>query len=106
MVVKLVALAAIASILVGGAAKPSLRAVDLQPLTVRGVGFKQYERVKLLVAVPAQVTTRNVRANVRGRFTVVLRADIDRCDSAVVQARGARGSRATLQLDALDCASP
>jgi hypothetical protein len=106
--VKLVALAAIASLLAGGAgaAKPSLRAVDLQPLTVRGVGFKQYERVKLLVAVPAQVTTRNVRANVRGRFTVVLRANIDRCDSAVVQARGARGSRATLQLDALDCASP
>ena len=103
---KLVALAAVVSILAGGAAKPSLRAVDLQPLTVRGVGFKQYERVKLLVAVPAQVTTRNVRANVRGRFTVVLRADIDRCDSAVVQARGARGSRATLQLDALDCVSP
>ena len=103
---KLVALAAIASILAGGAAKPTLRAVDLQPLTVRGAGFKQQERVKLLIALPTGATTRNVRAGVRGRFTVVLAARLDRCDSAVVQARGARGSRATLQLDALDCASP
>ena len=106
MVVKLIALAAIASILAGGAAKPSLRALDLQPLTVRGSGFKQQERVKLLVSLPTRATTRNVRADVRGRFRVVLATRLDRCDSAVVQARGARGSRATLQLDALDCVSP
>ena len=106
MAVKLVALAAVVSLLAGGAVKPTLRAVDLEPLTVRGIGFKQRERVKLLVSLPAHASTRNVRADVRGRFTVVLPARLDRCDSAVVQARGARGSRATLQLDALDCASP
>jgi hypothetical protein len=104
--VKLLALAAVVSVITGGAAAPSLRAVDLQPLTVRGVGFKQQERVKLLVSLPTHAATRLVRADARGRFRITFSTRLDRCDSAVVQARGARGSRATLQLDALDCASP
>lgn len=106
MTVRLIALAAVVSVVTGGAATPSLRAVDLRPLTVRGVGFKQQERVKLLVSLPTHAATRLVRADARGRFRITFSTRLDRCDSAVVQARGARGSRATLQLDALDCTSP
>ena len=106
MAVKLAVIGTVVALLAGGAVKPSLRAVDLEPLTVRGIGFKQRERVKLLVALPGHASTRSTRADARGRFTVVLASRLDRCESAVVQARGARGSRATLQLDALDCVSP
>jgi len=71
-----------------------------------GLGFRATERVTLLVAVPPVVKTTKLRANARGRFRVVFRVKVGRCDAAVVQAIGARGSRATFQHDALDCAEP
>jgi hypothetical protein len=90
----------------GGAARPALRPLDLAPLTLAGSGFRANERVTLLVAVPPVVKTTKLRANARGRFRIVFRVKVGRCDAAVVQAIGARGSRATFQHDALHCAEP
>ena len=89
-----------------GATKPTLRAVDLDPLTLTGNGFRANERVRLLVAAPPVVKSRLVRAGARGRFRVAFAVKVGRCDSVVVQAIGLRGSRATFQHDALDCAAP
>jgi hypothetical protein len=102
--VKLLALIGIA-LVSGTAAKPALRPVDLDPLTLSGSGFHANERVKLLVS-PAVGSPRTVRAGVRGRFRVVFRLTVGRCDSVVVQAIGARGSRATFHREAPDCSSP
>jgi hypothetical protein len=103
--VKLLALIGIA-LVSGGAAKPALRPLDLDPLTLSATGFRANERVKLLLSAPPVSSTRTVRAGVRGRFRVVFRIGVGRCDSVVVQAIGARGSRATFHRDAPDCASP
>ena len=90
----------------GGAAKPTLQPLDLDPLTLRATNFRANERVKLLVSAPAFVSSRTVRAGERGRFRVVFRIAVGRCDSVVVQAIGARGSRATFRRDAPDCIEP
>jgi hypothetical protein len=90
----------------GGAARPALRPLDLDPLTLAGSGFRKNERVTLLVAAPPVVNSTRIRANARGRFRVVFRVAVGRCDAAVVQAIGGRGSRATYQHDTLDCATP
>ena len=103
--VKILALVGIA-LVSGGAAKPALRPVDLDPLTLSATGFRANERVKLLISAPPVVSSRTVRAGVRGRFRVVFRIAVGRCDSVVVQAIGARGSRATFQRDAPDCIEP
>jgi hypothetical protein len=102
--VKLLALVGIA-LVSGGAAKPTLRPVDFDPLTLSATGFRANERVKLLVSAPAAVSSRTVRAD-RGRFRVVFRVAVGRCDSVVVQAIGARGSRAKFQRDAPNCIEP
>ena len=103
--VKLLALLGIA-LVSGGAAKPALRPVDLDPLTLSATGFRANERVKLLLSAPPVSSSRTVRAGVRGRFRVVFRIAVGRCDSVVVQAIGARGSRATFRRDAPDCVEP
>jgi hypothetical protein len=102
---KLLALIGIA-LVSGGAAKPALRPVDLDPLTLRATNFRANERVKLLFSAPPVSSTRVVRAGPRGGFRVVYRVAVGRCDSVVVQAIGARGSRATFQRDAPDCIEP
>jgi hypothetical protein len=90
----------------GGTARPALRPLDLNPLTLAGSGFRANERVTLLVAVPPVVKTTKLRANARGRFRIVFRVKVGRCDAAVVQAIGARGSRATYQHTTAGCAQP
>ena len=90
----------------GGAAKPALRPLDLDPLTLRGTSFKPNERVKLLLSAPPVVRSKSVRAGERGRFRVVFAVRPGRCDAVVVQAIGARGSRATFRRDAPDCIEP
>ena len=102
---KLLALVGIA-LVSGGAAKPALRPVDFDPLTLSATGFRANERVRLLVSAPAVVSSRTVRATDRGRFRVVFRFAVRRCDSVVVQAIGARGSRAAFHRDAPDCIEP
>jgi hypothetical protein len=90
----------------GGTARPVLRPLSLQPLAVQGLRFRANERVTLLLASEGVASKRIVRAGVRGRFTVRYALRVDRCTSYTVQAIGSRGSRATLQGDALDCMEP
>ena len=60
----------------GGAARPTLRPLDLDPLTLAGSGFRANERVTLLVAAPPVVKSTKVRANARGRFRIVFRVRV------------------------------
>jgi hypothetical protein len=80
----------------------SLRIVQLKPLTVAGRSFKPNEKVKL-IATSEGVAVKAVRADARGRFTARLALVSVQCLSTVVQAFGARGSRAYTSLDAVDC---
>ena len=93
-------------LLTGASARPALRPLDLNPLTLAGSGFRANERVTLLVAARTLVKSTKVRSNALGRFRIVFRVKVGRCDAAVVQAIGARGSRATYQHDVLECAQP
>jgi len=83
--------------------RPALRITDLAPLTVRGANFRPGERVKLLVNAGTPIT-RAVRAGARGRFVARLgvRLDASAC-SAVVQAIGAAGSRALVDMARPGC---
>jgi hypothetical protein len=101
-----VALALVASTTALGAAdarNPSLRITDLSPLTVQGANFKPRERVKLLVNVGMPLS-RAVRAGSRGRFVARLGVHVDAgACSAVVQAIGAAGSRALVDIARPGC---
>ncbi len=101
-----VALALVASTTALGASearRPALRITDLAPLTVRGANFQPGERVKLLVNAGTPLS-RSVRAGSRGRFVARLgvRVDAGVC-SAVVQAIGAAGSRALVDMTRPGC---
>ena len=99
---------AVAALVAGGtsAPKPALRPLDLDPLTLRGTSFKPGERVKLLLSASPVVRSKVVRAGELGRFRVVFNVAPGRCDSVVVQAIGARGSRATFRRDTPNCIEP
>jgi hypothetical protein len=94
-----------ASSAAGGAEakRPTLRITDFAPLTVRGENFKAGERVKLLVNA-GKPLMRSARAGEQGRFVVRLGARVDpgAC-STVVQAIGAAGSRAMVDLSRTGC---
>jgi hypothetical protein len=100
-----VALLATSTTALGGsdARRPALRITDLAPLTVRGTNFRPGERVKLLVNAGTPVV-RAVRAGERGRFVARLgvRLEASSC-SAAVQAIGAAGSRALVDLARPGC---
>lgn len=83
--------------------RPALRITDLSPLTVRGANFRPGERVKLLVNAVTPLS-RSVRAGSRGRFVARLgvRVDASVC-SVVVQAIGAAGSRAMVDMARPGC---
>jgi hypothetical protein len=86
--------------------RPLLRALDLQPLVVRGTAFRPYERVKLILSADVAVG-RTLKASVNGRFTTRFRTvSVGRCEGFVLQAFGSRGSRATLERLAPDCMEP
>ncbi len=105
--------AAVAALMLSGSASfaaapahPALRALALQPLVVRGTGFRPFERVKLFLSAggPASRTARATRGG-----TFVTRfpgVEIGRCESFVLQAIGSRGSRAELDRLAPDCNEP
>jgi hypothetical protein len=100
--VRVAVLAAIVAVLVSAAAawgaldarRPTLRVVDLSPLTVRGSNFAPGERVKLLVNAGGPLV-RAAKAGPRGGFLKRLgvRVDPTGC-GVVVQAIGRAGSRA------------
>lgn len=78
---------------------PSLAVVSQQPLVVRGVGFRAGERVKLLVTVGGRAApTGAARASASGRFTARLGSGVGPADAVVVQAIGAGGSRAMVDV--------
>lgn len=98
----LLAAAAAATALTVGAeaqptARPTLRAIDESPFTVRGTGFVPGERVTVVVAA-RDTWRRIVTAGQLGGFTAVFRAaSIDSCQPFYVRATGDRGSRAVLR---------
>jgi hypothetical protein len=83
------------------AKRPTLRIVDLSPLTVRGTNFKAAERVKLLVNAGGPIS-KSVKAGPRGGFLVRLGVRANGC-GVVVQAIGARGSRAMVDMTRPGC---
>jgi hypothetical protein len=86
----------------GDARRPALRIVDLAPLTVRGTSFGPRERVTLLVNAGKPIRKR-VLAGPRGGFTVRLGVRVEGCTAVVVQAIGARGSRAMVDVTRPGC---
>lgn len=98
---------ALAAALPGAApARPALRVLDLEPLTVRGVRFEPRERVRLTVTHTTGVTSgKYVRARWSGRFTAFFSTlEVDRCAGGLTaRARGQLGSRATAKLPQLQC---
>jgi hypothetical protein len=71
---RLVALLLVALVLPVGAAlavspAPSLRLVDVAPLTLQGSGFRGGEAVRVRLSVRALAETRTLRSDAGGRFT-------------------------------------
>lgn len=83
--------------------RPRLVLADLQPLVVTGTGFRAGERVRLIVSAN-RVVERTVRAGATGRLRTTFGFGIGRCDPVVVQAFGARGSRAHVDVTQTACA--
>jgi len=87
-------------------ARPTLRALDYQPLVVRGTGFRRFERVKLLLSADG-AASRTVKATRSGTFVARFPGvELGRCGRFVLQAIGSRGSRAELARLAPDCTEP
>jgi hypothetical protein len=82
---------------------PMLRIVSDRPFVVVGSGFRSHERVKLLVSASSPLV-RSVRAGSLGRFRIALDLVVSHCGGVVVQALGARGTRATVDRAGPDCA--
>jgi hypothetical protein len=86
----------------------SLRAIDLQPLIVRGIGVEPGERVRLILSSAAEQRWRTTVATPRGSLTMGFGVSIGGCGRFTVQAFGSRGSRARLfpTRTQIDCVSP
>jgi hypothetical protein len=85
---------------------PALRLVTAQPLTVRGMHFKPYERVRVTQHVEMNKRSKLVRATSTGTFKVTFAVPmaIDPCLQSVrVTAVGLRGSEAALKLPQRAC---
>ena len=83
-----------------GSGNASLRLLDRDPLTVRGLGFKSRERVRVSAYVPG-LTRTTIRATATGTFRAVFSAiTLDRCSQVRVVATGtaAQGSQAVLKI--------
>jgi hypothetical protein len=90
---------------IDAAGKPRLEIVRTVPLTIRGLGFRAGERVRVL-ATGQGADTRRVTTTPAGAFTLRLRVRVGRCTPLVVQAVGAAGSRAMIDRPTLDCIDP
>jgi hypothetical protein len=99
-------LAMFAAVFVGGvlgvctasAKSPALLTLQARdPVTIRGVGFRPAERVRVSLVQPGALKV--VRAGRGGTFLVVFPSGgTGRCDLVRVVALGGSGSRATLKL--------
>jgi hypothetical protein len=76
---------------------PSLRLVDLVPVTFRGAGFARLEQVRVALSRNGRTTVRRARSSTSGTFRVSFGLlALDPCRGAiVVRATGGLGSRAT-----------
>jgi hypothetical protein len=80
-----------------------MKIADRSPLTLRGSGFADGERVRVVVRVPGREQKR-VTASRRGSFVAAFReASFNRCSGLSAFAIGSRGSRARLLLPAPAC---
>lgn len=80
--------------------QPQLRLVDSFPLTLAGAGFKQSERVTLVVYVNDARHAKRIRATLRGAFNVAFQGvdAVDRCSTDIwARATGSHGSKATMK---------
>ncbi len=89
--------------------RAQLQMMDLQPLTVRGVGFVAGERVQVVAATRGGMYGKAKLANAAGVFTVKFPISAGVCRGYYsVRAFGSRGSRAVAvtRLPQLDCMAP
>ena len=87
-------------------AKPQLRLMDTNTLTVLASGFRPREHVRLVVRDPG-VITRNATAGAGGGFTMrIPGVSSTDCAGLSITATGDRGSRATLKRAPGMCAQP
>ena len=80
--------------------RATLRIVKRAPLTVRGVGFRSNERVR----VTATGRSWRLRATPSGTFVVVIGSGADRCSQVRVRAVGSGGTQVVKILPAPECA--
>jgi len=81
-----------------GVVRPHLSVPDTAPFTVRGTGFRIGERVSIVVNARNRAS-RTVTAGVAGGFLARMPAvELGSCPAYAVQARGSRGSRASLKV--------
>jgi hypothetical protein len=87
----------------GELARATLMPLSLDPLKVRGSGFKRRERVRVTVTPTGGAgVTKRFRAKRNGSFTVAFGA-MDACGGFEAVAVGRRGSRASMQFSAVGC---
>jgi hypothetical protein len=83
--------------------RATLTPVAMDPLEVRGSGFKRRERVRVTVTPTGGAgVTKRFRAKRNGSFTATF-GSIASCNGIEAVAVGRRGSRASFQLSALGC---
>jgi hypothetical protein len=80
-----------------GPRQPRLALDRMQPLTVKGSGFRAHERVRLVLHQAAGPARRRATASAGGRFSSVFGGvTADRCSGFWVSASGSAGSHAKL----------
>ena len=80
--------------------KAALTLTSLDPMSVKGVGFRKLERVRVTL-LGAGKRVRHVRATQRGSFAV--KFGRVGCSSYTVTAVGNRGSRASINYSTIVC---
>ena len=89
--------------------RAKLQMMDLQPLTVRGVGFMPSERVHVVASARGGAYSKTKVANAAGMFMVKFPVSAGVCRGYYsIRAFGSRGSRAfaITRLPQLDCIAP
>jgi hypothetical protein len=90
----------------GAVATPSVRFVDLSPVTVKAAGFVPSEQVRVTLHAGTVTRIRTVTVSSTGSFSVSFGkiASRDRCDTLInVVAKGSHGDRAARTLPTLNC---
>ena len=108
--VAIAALLALLGAAAGAGAQPerelgraTVKPASIDPLKVRGSGFKRRERVRLTVTPAGGAgVTKRFRAKRNGSFTATFGA-LQACNGIEAVAVGRRGSRASFQLSAIGC---